>query len=143
MTGFLKLQVGYTVWIKNVTSKYPHSKYYFSKKLFIYFLFCLWKCLCTISMVGAFRSQKRALEPLGLELQISVSPEVDGGNRTWISESTASALNCWANSSVPHSTVCCAKVYRMRYTALSGREILTFSLLFWYNGRWNGSEPVS
>lgn len=142
MTGFLKLQVGFTVWIKNVTSKYPHSKYYFSKKLFIYFLFCLWKCLCTISMVGAFRSQKRALEPLGLELQISVSPEVDGGNRTWILWKYSQCSKLLSQLFSP-TFYCCAKVYRMRYTALSGREILTFSLLFWYNGRWNGSEPVS
>lgn len=33
---------------------------------------------------GACRGQKRALEPRGLELQISVSPEVDGGKWTWI-----------------------------------------------------------
>lgn len=37
MTGSLKLQVRYTVWIKNVTSKYPHSKQYFSKKFFFCF----------------------------------------------------------------------------------------------------------
>lgn len=78
MTGSPKLQVRYTVWIKNVTSKYPHPKHYFSKKNFFFVLPV--EMFMHHGMVGGTcRGQKRALEPRGLELQISVSPEVDGG----------------------------------------------------------------
>lgn len=43
-------------------------------------------CLCTIYTLSAWRSQKRALEPLDLELQMVVKQYVSTGNRTQVLE---------------------------------------------------------
>ena len=36
-------------------------------------LFCLYVCLFTVYVLGAYRGQKRASDPLGLELMVVVS----------------------------------------------------------------------
>lgn len=60
----------------------------FSKR-FIYFHFLhvvLWPhiCICTTCMPGVLGGQKRALDPLQLELQTAVSHNVGAGNKIWI-----------------------------------------------------------
>jgi hypothetical protein len=41
--------------------------------------------LCTMCMPSASEGQKRALDPLELELWIFVSHHVDSGKQTWVS----------------------------------------------------------
>lgn len=43
-------------------------------------MFCLHVCLCIMCMPGAHKSQKKALDPLPLELQKIVSCHVGAGN---------------------------------------------------------------
>jgi hypothetical protein len=47
--------------------------------------FCLCGvCMCTMYVFGAHGSQKRALEPLKLELWMVVDHCVGAGNQTWV-----------------------------------------------------------
>ena len=43
---------------------------------------CMFVCLCTVCMPGICGSQRRASDPLGLELQMIVSHHVDTENQT-------------------------------------------------------------
>lgn len=42
------------------------------------------ECLCTLCMPIAHRSQKRASDPLKLELQVAVRCHVSAENQTWV-----------------------------------------------------------
>jgi hypothetical protein len=56
-------------------------------------LFCLHVCLCTTCMPCACRGQKRASDPLEVELKTVGRHHVGAGNQTWLSGRTLSALN--------------------------------------------------
>ena len=54
-------------------------------KLFLFFWvwdFCLWARMCTMSVPGTQESQKRASDPLELELQMILSHHASSGNWT-------------------------------------------------------------
>jgi hypothetical protein len=57
-------------------------------------VFCLHVCLCPTCMAGVCEGQKRALDPLKLELQMLVNHYVGAGNQTTSSARAASAVNC-------------------------------------------------
>lgn len=59
-------------------------------------MFCLRAYMCTISIVGALRSQKSALDSLELKLPMIVSFCVDFGSWTGVLGRAASAPNYWA-----------------------------------------------
>ena len=64
-------------YFKRGFKKYKYTFTHFKFEFRIYFL-CVWLCclhvyLCTVYMPGAFRGQKRASDPLELELTVVVS----------------------------------------------------------------------
>lgn len=68
--------------------------------MFILILNNIYECISICDYVyvaagGACRGQKRALDPLGLELQAVVGHHMWGsGNRTWVSGRAVHASNC-------------------------------------------------
>lgn len=63
-------------------------RFFFFKIVYVYlaFMSVLSVCICTIYMFGASRGQKRALEPLKLQLRMVVSHRVGTGNQTPVPE---------------------------------------------------------
>jgi hypothetical protein len=59
---------------------------------------CLHVCMHTRCMSGTHENQKRALDSLGLKLQMGVSLRVDIGIEPWASGRAASMCNAWVNS---------------------------------------------
>lgn len=46
--------------------------------------FCMHVCLCAMCVPGTYKCQKRAPDPLELELQIVVSHQVGAGDKTQV-----------------------------------------------------------
>lgn len=59
-------------------------------------------CLCTTCVPYDWGIQKRALDPLNLELKIVIRCHVSAGHPTGSSQGTASAPNLWATSLPPY-----------------------------------------
>lgn len=74
----------------------------FFKKRLTFILFVRVFCLCvymhSMWVPSAHRDQKRAFNPLKLELQMIVNFHVGAGNKTQILWRAASIPNCWAIS---------------------------------------------
>ena len=76
-------KVGWLTWESGSTPAsgcYNFLKNYFYAYIFLF----LHVCLCTVYMPGACRGQKRASDPLELELQIVVSSQGEAGNWPWV-----------------------------------------------------------
>ena len=75
-----------------------YTTHFFKKGLFIFILHVCLVCMYTHEC-NTLRGQKRALNPLDLELRMVVSCHVGSGNGTWVlCKNSQYPLNCWGLS---------------------------------------------
>lgn len=82
-------------------------------------MFCLRVCLCATFLHGGRRGQKRGLDPLELELQMSVNCLGYAAVKLTASERALSRPDHWAISLAPGSRFLKSKIFR------SGRQTAT------------------
>lgn len=86
--------------VSRILRKEALKKHYLLKSCL--WLFCLHVCLWAIYMYGAYKSHKRPMDPLELQLQVTmwvldIKPMSSGG--------AISALDCWAIAATPESSI--------------------------------------
>ena len=101
-------------------------------------LFSLWGCMCiTMCVPGACWGQKKAQNPLKLELKIVVSSHVGAETWTWVLRKSSSVINSRAMSSVakPSSKIC-LRCFSHIWSWLTSRELAALSAPFFLHAQF-------
>ena len=115
--------------------------------MFYLFALCIWVfCLCDCAPAcgPCHRGEKKELDPLGLELKVVVSCDVDAGIKSRSSERASSAPNHWAISPAPLGFYFGEKTQNECWWLWNLQYIIAAVTLLWYfNTKVSALHPAS